>query len=217
MAVRFVLGRAGSGKTRWCVEGVLEELTHEERTSRAILLVPEQASFQMERALATRSIRGGFWRAEVLSFSRLARRLLNSIGDATEALTPAARRMALRAVAAALPEPLRAFGATPAAGFFEQLDGVIESLLRENVSVAALEQAAGQVGDAHTAARLRDIRVRGFHGSGIGDADRAGGRRGRPDHHTARRSRLCANGGGGGVGRQRPAGPLATAAAAWFV
>ena len=147
MPVTFVLGRAGSGKTRYCLDAILDELSHEERTTPAILIVPEQASFQMERALATGSVRGGYWRAEVLSFSRLARRLLGALGDPREALSPAARGMALRAVVANLPTPLRAFREPVTAGFFEHLGDVIEALVREDVSDAALGAAVEAAGD----------------------------------------------------------------------
>ena len=73
MAVTFVLGRAGAGKTHYCHNAILSGLARLDETRRLIFLVPEQASFQMERALATRAPRGGYWRAEVLSFSRLLR------------------------------------------------------------------------------------------------------------------------------------------------
>ena len=52
MPVRFVVGRAGSGKTWRCLEAVRARLREDPvGGSRLLLLVPEQASFQMERAL----------------------------------------------------------------------------------------------------------------------------------------------------------------------
>ena len=73
MAVRFVIGRAGSGKTHLCLEAITTALNDADAPGRLLFLVPEQASFQMERALASRVASGGYWRAEVLSFTRLAR------------------------------------------------------------------------------------------------------------------------------------------------
>ena len=49
MAVTFVLGRAGAGKTHYCLHAILSELARPDELRRLIFLVPEQASFQMER------------------------------------------------------------------------------------------------------------------------------------------------------------------------
>ena len=52
MSVRFVLGRAGTGKTAHCINTIRRLLADSPVDGpRLILLVPEQASFQMERAL----------------------------------------------------------------------------------------------------------------------------------------------------------------------
>jgi ATP-dependent helicase/nuclease subunit B len=72
MGVRFILGRAGSGKTHYCLQSMATALRDECVDSpRAILLVPEQASQQSERALLQCGIEGTF-RGAVLSFRRLA-------------------------------------------------------------------------------------------------------------------------------------------------
>ena len=52
MSVRFILGRAGTGKTHHCLTSIRRELESDpECAQKLILLVPEQASLQMERAL----------------------------------------------------------------------------------------------------------------------------------------------------------------------
>jgi hypothetical protein len=147
MAVQFVIGRAGGGKTRYCVDAVLRAL-REPGERRLILLVPEQASFQMERTLATRAPGGGYWRAEVLSFSRLARRVIDAAGAAPETLGRGARALALRVVAGGQPQALQAFGRsarTP--GFFAALDALIGELIGEDISPEGLRVAARQLGE----------------------------------------------------------------------
>ncbi len=54
MAVTFVIGRAGAGKTHLCLEAVAAALSEPDAGGRLIVLVPEQASSQMERALVRR-------------------------------------------------------------------------------------------------------------------------------------------------------------------
>lgn len=158
MPVTFILGRAGAGKTRKCLEDILVGLDDPHDDRRLIFLVPEQASFQMERALALRSPRGGYWRAEVLSFSRLARRVLDETGGALPELGPAGRVMGLRCVAARLPGGLRPFGpAARTSGFFQQLDRLIEELLRENVAPQELSAAGRGLTDAALATQVLSL------------------------------------------------------------
>lgn len=82
MSLRFIYGRAGSGKTYYC----LNELKAKIRNSVShplILLVPEQFTFQAERNLITVLESGGILKTEVLSFRRLAFRIFNEVGGIT--------------------------------------------------------------------------------------------------------------------------------------
>lgn len=72
MAVRFILGRSGSGKTSYCIKAVIDALLEPNSTQPLILLVPEQASFQAERAIFADKRIAGYSRLHVLSFDRLA-------------------------------------------------------------------------------------------------------------------------------------------------
>lgn len=157
MATTFVLGRAGAGKTRFCVDSLLAQL-RQDSDSRLILLVPEQASFQMERLLVLRAPGHGFCRAEVLSFSRLATRVLAETGATPDLLDRGRRQLALRAVALRDPALLAPFGrAARTDGFFADLDRVIESLLREGLPPEALRAAAERAGDEGLHARALAI------------------------------------------------------------
>ena len=66
MSLRFVIGRAGSGKSTLCLHEVQEGL---KQRPRAILyLVPEQMTFQTQQALiGSEDVRGSI-RAQVFSF-----------------------------------------------------------------------------------------------------------------------------------------------------
>ncbi|MBL8879713.1 MAG: PD-(D/E)XK nuclease family protein [Phycisphaerales bacterium] len=157
MSVTFVIGRAGSGKTHYCIERVAALLASADG-DRAILLVPEQASFQMERALAQCTAAGGFWRAEVLSFTRLARRVAAELGVAVEPISADARRFGLRLVLARV-EPrlklLRSVVSKP--GFLAEMAELIEEWLSERIAPDELENAAESMSDAQRAARLREM------------------------------------------------------------
>ncbi|MCL6634590.1 MAG: exodeoxyribonuclease V subunit gamma, partial [Peptococcaceae bacterium] len=97
MTLRFIIGRAGTGKTRACLNAVREELLIRPAGPPLILLVPEQATFQTEYALAATPGLKGFIRAQVLSFRRLAYRVLQEAGGAARAhIGELGKRMVLR-------------------------------------------------------------------------------------------------------------------------
>src|SRR6266699_172622 len=82
MAVRLVIGRARSGKTRRCFDGVVEALRAEPLGPPVYWIVPKQATFMTERHLTCASGLGGFCRARVLSFEALGEEILEECGGA---------------------------------------------------------------------------------------------------------------------------------------
>ncbi len=97
MTLRFIIGRAGTGKTSTCLNEMREELLTRPSGPPLILLVPEQATFQTEYALAAAPGLKGFIRAQVLSFRRLAYRVLQEAGGAARAhIGELGKRMLLR-------------------------------------------------------------------------------------------------------------------------
>ncbi|PZE22711.1 helicase-exonuclease AddAB subunit AddB [Paenibacillus xerothermodurans] len=80
MAIKFVLGRAGSGKSEYCLRNIKEKLTEAPIGRPLILLVPEQATSLAEHALVSSPELRGTLRAQVLSFHRLAWRIMQEVG-----------------------------------------------------------------------------------------------------------------------------------------
>jgi ATP-dependent helicase/nuclease subunit B len=82
MSLRFIYGRAGSGKTYYCLNELKEKI-RSGVSHPLILLVPEQFTFQAERDLITVLESSGILKTEVLSFRRLAFRIFNEVGGIT--------------------------------------------------------------------------------------------------------------------------------------
>ncbi|WP_371365209.1 ATP-dependent helicase/deoxyribonuclease subunit B [Sporomusa rhizae] len=82
MKLTFILGRAGYGKTWQCFEEILTRLAESPDGQPLIFIVPEQATYEVERALAAACPENGFMRAHVVGFRRLAHRVLNETGGA---------------------------------------------------------------------------------------------------------------------------------------
>ncbi len=69
MTVRLAAGGAGAGRTALCTGEIARACRREPEGHPLLLIVPEQATYEAERALVERT--GGYVRARVLSFTRL--------------------------------------------------------------------------------------------------------------------------------------------------
>lgn len=151
MSLRLILGRAGAGKTHLCLREVRERLEQSPVGPALILLVPEQASLQTERELLRRSGQDGFFRAQVLSFRRLAWRVFQETGGlARPHLGELGKRMALRAILEKRLAELKLFA--PLArqpGFAEKLAHTITEMRLYGVAPESLRQAWERLAEAN--------------------------------------------------------------------
>ena len=140
MTVRFILGRAGSGKTTYCLEAIARLSQTEPVGPPIIFLAPEQATFQMERDLAIRC-GGGTFRAQVLSFQRLAYQLLQMRGGHLPIMSELGRQLALRRILQQQEPGLETFRrAAKQPRFCEQLAVQVRELKNYRVEPCALQQ-----------------------------------------------------------------------------
>ncbi len=183
MSVRFVIGRAGSGKTYRCVQAIRERLNQDPIDGpRLLLLVPEQTALQMERAIVSpffearptsrsESVRNperfssarGAHRALVLSFRRLAYLVLETVAvPAREALSEPARAMVLRHLVAEKSPGLRYYRrAALMPGLFDRLGATIAEMIEEGIDPNQLETVGAAVSESDPAqsAKLNDLRI----------------------------------------------------------
>ena len=163
MAVRFVIGRAGAGKTAHCLASVRQHLkTSAESDERLILLVPEQASLQTERALLSHPDVGATHRAEVLSFQRLAFRILQRGGVARRrALSSVGRALVLRHLLGELHSRLTLYRRTERCpGLVQELARAVSEFLAEAVEPDALDGSrAIDARDPLLRHKLDDLRI----------------------------------------------------------
>ncbi len=81
MAVRFLFGRAGTGKTHACLQAIREHLRADPIDGPAVVLfLPEQAAVQAERNLLAVEDLAGASRYHTLSFRRLQQLVLQETG-----------------------------------------------------------------------------------------------------------------------------------------
>ena len=142
MTVRFILGRAGAGKTRVCLDGIRRAAVEDPLGPPVLFVVPEQASFQMERDLVTGEGPRALIRAQVLSFRRLAWRVFEEVGGpAHPPLGELGKQMALRSLLQKHQGELVFFrGATLTPGFTARLACTLSELKIYGVSPESLEE-----------------------------------------------------------------------------
>lgn len=159
--LRFILGRAGSGKTHTCLTEIVSHLRKAPLGPPLILLVPDQATFQMERALTQSLPSGGFTRARILSFSRLAFAILAEVGGlAKPALSPLGRQMLLRSLLHEYAGDLRVFGRSARQpGFVQQLETALGELARYGHSPQRVARTVDRLSGSMVQEKMADLAV----------------------------------------------------------
>ncbi len=140
MAVRFVLGRSGTGKSRYCLGRIVRAL-RSGGDEPLVLLVPEQATYQAERAILTSGGIRAYSRLHVLSFNRLAFFLLKGRPARME-LSAAARAMVVARLLRGLTDRLEVFRDVSRPGLAAHLAAIIEELQHETHEAATLRDVA---------------------------------------------------------------------------
>ena len=79
MAVQFIVGPAGSGKSSYVMRTIADSL-QEKRRKKIIIMVPEQATFCYQYELINQYGLSGVLTLEILSFQRLARTVMQQTG-----------------------------------------------------------------------------------------------------------------------------------------
>lgn len=148
MKLKFILGRAGTGKTHYILEHIKKTVTLEPEGPPVILLVPEQATFQAEYTLAGKI--GGTVRSQVLSFRRLAHRVLLETGGAAKVpIGELGKRMVLRELLERYHTELKLFSKSAGrTGFADTLARIIGEFKTYLITPENLETAVRVVGNS---------------------------------------------------------------------
>lgn len=139
MSLRIIYGRAGSGKSTYCLNEIKSSLK-QGQARRHIIIVPEQFSFQAEKRLIKALGSSGINGVEVLSFGRLSHRVLGEVGGIVRKhINPAGKSILVYTIMERLKENLRVFSrAAGKRGFVNTLCGTISEFKRYNITPDAL-------------------------------------------------------------------------------
>ena len=141
--LRLLLGRDWTANR----DEILRRISHDVKLRRGgrILMVPELISHETERRLCVTAGDTASRYAEVLSFTRLARRVSDEMGAAMECLDNGGRVVAMAAAARQLSSRLKAYAAVETKPeFLTGLIDAVDEFKRCCISSADLNRAAGE-------------------------------------------------------------------------
>ncbi|MFC0189195.1 helicase-exonuclease AddAB subunit AddB [Fictibacillus aquaticus] len=147
MSLRFMLGRAGTGKSQRIMNEIIERLADDPAGDPVIYLVPDQMTFQSEYKLASTPGINGMMRAQVFSFSRLAWKVLGDTGGMTRIhISSTGIHMMLRKIIEHRREELKIFKkASDQTGFYDLLEMMLTELKRYCVTPEEVNGHAGSL------------------------------------------------------------------------
>ncbi|ADU30226.1 helicase-exonuclease AddAB subunit AddB [Evansella cellulosilytica] len=141
MSISFILGRTGTGKTTYMLNNMIDDAIKDPQGATIIYLVPDQMTFQSEMQLV-QSKQRGMTRIQVLSFSRLALRVLQELGGITKQhIQKTGVQMLIRKIVETEKKSFKVFSkASDTNGFIDQLEQMITELKRYDVSADTLTE-----------------------------------------------------------------------------
>lgn len=142
MSLRFIFGRAGCGKSTFCLNQIKNRI-EKGTNSKLVLLVPEQFSFQSEKNLLSTIGEKNILNAEVLSFKRLCHRVFNEVGGVThKTMNEAGKNMLIFKIVDQLHSKMKMFStASKQQGFIDILSQTITEFKRYNITPEILKQS----------------------------------------------------------------------------
>lgn len=160
MSLHFILGASGSGKSHDLYENIIKRsIRHPEMTY--LILAPEQFTMQTQKELVDMHPSGGILNIDVLSFQRLAYRVLDQLGaDRRQILEETGKSLALQKVAQENQRKLTYLGGQmKKQGYVQEIKSLISEFMQYGVSIEQLEQLIEAVGEKKkvTARKLQDI------------------------------------------------------------
>lgn len=145
MSLQLVVSHDTTLTNDYVMEKIKTKLIDEPLGKPIFYIVPEQMTFQQEYDLFKDDKIKGSLRAQVVSFSRLAWRVLQEVGGSTrQFISSTGTQMMLRKIIEERTEPFEVFEkATDKFGFLTELDDLITEFKRHQITPELLEEQLG--------------------------------------------------------------------------
>ena len=141
MPLQFILGSSGSGKSRYLYETVIRESLAAPKEN-FLVLVPEQFTMEIQRNLTELHPRKGILNIDVLSFQRLALRVLEDLGaDRRRVLEETGKNLVIRRCAMEHKKELTLLGGSMEKnGYISQVKSMISELAQYRIEPEQMDR-----------------------------------------------------------------------------
>ena len=158
MGIRFIFGRAGSGKSYYCLNQIKKKLTND-KNNKLIMLVPDQYTFQTEKKLLEYVGEKSLLRAEVLSFKRMATRVFDKCGGrAINVIEDSGKNMLIYKLLKDKGEELKYFNRiSKQQGFVGIVSKSITELKKYNISEEILKEKELEIENKDLKEKVSDL------------------------------------------------------------
>ncbi|WP_432666128.1 helicase-exonuclease AddAB subunit AddB [Wukongibacter baidiensis] len=159
MKIRYILGRAGSGKSRRIFKEIKYKI-EQGGENKLLLLVPEQFTLQTEADLIGTNKLPGIMRAEVISFQRLAHKVFDEVGGLKKIdINELGKIMVLKRLFDKHAKELEVYSKTSKQqGFLESFCRLVTELKRNDIYPDTLKETVDSIEEENIFTRkLRDI------------------------------------------------------------
>ena len=158
MGIRFIYGRAGTGKSYYCLEQIKKEIESSEN-NKLIYIVPEQYTFQRESLLLKTVGEKGLLRGQVLSFKRMAHRVFEECGGRTrDRISDSGRNMLIHKILQELDEELVYFNRiAKEQGFLDIISDTITEFKKYNITGEIIKDNLDDIKDNDLRGKLLDL------------------------------------------------------------
>ncbi len=160
VALQFILGGAGSGKTRYLYETAIRE-SMEHPDTQYLVVVPEQFTMQTQKEIIRLHPRHGVMNIDILSFKRLAYRVFEDLGVSLPVvLDDMGKSMVIRKVAGMKRSKLGLYGHhLEQSGFINQLKSQISELYQYGITPDMLRDVMREAGSPLLKQKLEDLEL----------------------------------------------------------
>ena len=134
MALQFIYGNSGSGKT-YMIHNRMIQMASENPKKNFLLIVPEQFTMQTQRELVQMHPNHSILNIDVLSFNRLAYRIFDELGNfRSQVLEETGKSLILRRIAEEKSDELTVLKKNiTKMGYIDELKSLISELAQYNI------------------------------------------------------------------------------------
>ena len=161
MSLQFIIGSSGSGKSCYAYQNIIEQAgLHPEKLF--FVIVPEQFTMQTQKTLVEMSPGKGILNIDILSFERLAYRVLEEVGgDSRTLLEETGKSMVLQKMVQQHGKELSYLGGQMRkAGYLDEVKSILSEFMQYDIRDSEIQEMIEDSSDrALLQMKLKDVSV----------------------------------------------------------